>query len=61
MKEFFDKLTFNINPEQIAWIDEYAARNNQSRSQVARAAITQMQLKDQISRRRVVDCLPVDM
>jgi predicted transcriptional regulator len=56
MKEFFDKLTFNVNPEQIAWIDEYAARTNQTRSQVTRSALAQMQLKDQISRRRV----PVD-
>jgi predicted transcriptional regulator len=52
MKEFYDTLSVNINPEQIAWIDEYAARTHQTRSIVTRQAIAQMQLKDQTSRRR---------
>jgi predicted transcriptional regulator len=54
MKKFFYTLSVHINPEQVAWLDDYGARTNQTRSQITRNAIAQMQLKDQIVQRRVV-------
>jgi predicted transcriptional regulator len=54
MREFYNRLCVLIDPEQVAWIDEYAARTKQTRSIVTRQAIAQMQHKDRLKHRAPV-------
>jgi predicted transcriptional regulator len=52
MKEFFETILARVNSEQVAWLDEYAARTNQTRSKVMRQALAQMQMRDKLVQRR---------